>query len=440
MADLLIRGGDVVTLDSGAEVLRGADVAVRDGAIVAVGDAGDGFQPAEVVDARDHLVLPGLFNGHTHSGTVLSRCLAVPETWDPWFDLRYTQDGSLASEPGTPLTGDDAYWAALLAAAEMIRSGTVGFGDQYFFMDRVAEAVLASGLRANLSWCTFGAESGEIGGDLAAVAAFVEKWQEAGDGRILTSFGPHSPYMCEPRFLARTAAVAARLGVGIRLRLAESAEQVDFSLLAYDLTPVEVLDRNGVLDVPVVAAHAAYLSEVDMEILATREASVIACPTVQRAAGLAATPVAALLQAGVKVGVGTDGAGVAGTLDMLRAARDLDAAGVDRLTALRLATRGSAQVLGFTNSGRLRAGACADLILVDCRRPHLWPVGDPLCTAAEAIRGGDVTDVMVGGRWLMRGGRLTTIDEARVMAEAAARAARLAGTRGLNFDSWGKSA
>ena len=424
--DLLIRGGDVVTLDDGAEVLRGADVAVHDGVIVAVGDAGAGFRPDEVVDARDHLVLPGLFNGHTHSGTVLGRCLAVNDTWDPWFDLRYTQDGPLAGEPRTQVTGDDAYWAALLAAAEMIRSGTVGFGDQYYYMDRVADAVLESGLRANLSWCTFGAEGGEIGGDLAAVAAFVERWQGAGDGRILTSLGPHSPYACEPRFLARTAAVAARLGVGIRLRLAESSEQVDFSTLAHDLTPVEVLDRNGVLDVPVVAANAACLSEFDIEILATREVSVVACPTVQRAAGTAATPVAALLQAGVKVGVGTDGAGPVGSLDLLRAAGDLDARGVDRLAALRLATRGSAQILGFTNSGRLRAGACADLIMVDCRRPHLWPVLHPVRTAVEAVRGGDVTDVMVAGKWLMRGGRLTTIDEARVMAEAGARSARLA--------------
>ena len=225
-------------------------------------------------------------------------------------------------------------------------------------------------------------------------------------------------------FLARTAAVAARLGVGIRLRLAESQEQVDFSMLEYDLTPVEVLQRNGVLDVPVVAAHAAYLTDFDMEILATREVAVVACPTVQRAAGLALTPAGALLRAGVKVGVGTDGAGVVGRLDTLRAARDLEGPGVDRASALRLATRGSAQILGFPNSGRLRAGACADLIMVDCRRPGLWPVRDPLRAAEEAVGGGDVTDVMVAGKWLMRGGRLVTIDEERVLAEVAARMER----------------
>ncbi len=269
MGDILIRGADVLTLDAAGTALRGADVAVSNGLLVGVGAAPDDFKPDEIIDARHHIVMPGLYNAHMHSGTVLSRGVAGPGAPDPWFDLRITRDAQVNQVVRSAMTAEDAYWAALLAAAEMIRGGVTGFMDQYFFMDRVAQAALDSGLRANLAWCTFGDESGEIGGDVASISAFVEDWQGAGDGRIRTSFGPHSAYMCSPRFLARTAAVAARMGADIHLRLAESQEQVDLSMLAYDMTPVQLLDQNGVLDLPVVAANVAYLADFDLEILAT---------------------------------------------------------------------------------------------------------------------------------------------------------------------------
>jgi 5-methylthioadenosine/S-adenosylhomocysteine deaminase len=311
----------------------------------------------------------------------------------------------------------------------MIRGGIVGFGDQYFFMDSVARAVLESGLRANLCWCTFGDEGGEIGGSLAAVAAFAEAWQSAGAGRIKTSLGPHSPYLCSPQFLARTAAVAARLGLGIHLRVAESQEQLEFSMLAYDMTPIEVLDKNGVLDVPVVAANAAYMTEVDIAILAARGASVVACPSAQRAAGLAQTPIRALQAARIPVGLGTDGVGLAGSLDLFGAVHDtgigLGGETSQRAEALQLVTLGSAQILGFPKSGVLAPGYTADLVLIDSRKPQLWPLQDPLRSVLTTVRPGDVTHVMVDGEWVLRNGELTTIDEERALAETAARGLRL---------------
>jgi 5-methylthioadenosine/S-adenosylhomocysteine deaminase len=434
MANILIRGGDVLTMEPGVPTVHGIDVAIAGGLVVAVGDVPESFAPDQIVDARHHIVMPGLFNAHMHSGTIYSRGLPPENSLDPWFDLRITQDGQIQHEIESPLSADDAYWAALLVAAELIRGGVVGFGDQYFFMDAVARAALESGLRANLCWCTFGGEDGEIGGDIAAVATFAETWEAAGEGRIKTSLGPHSPYLCPPQFLARTAAVADRLGVGIHLRVSESAEQVDFSSLAYDMTPIEMLNNNGVLDVPAVCVNAAYLSEVDISILAARGACVVACPSAQRAARLSQTPIEQLVAAGVSVGLGTDGAGLVGSLDVFDAMRDAQADLRDgvaqRAEALRLATWGGAQVLGFTNSGVLAPGWCADLILIDERKAHLWPVHDPLTAVLTAARPGDVSDVMVGGNWLLRNGELTTIDEGRALAETETRAARLFGTQG----------
>ncbi len=430
MTNILIRGGDVLTMEAGAAPLLSTDVAVSDGLIAGVGKGLPAdFVPDQIVDARHHVVMPGFFNAHMHSGTVFSRGLPPHDSLDPWFDLRITQDGQVQREHVSPLTAEDAYWAGLLAFAELIRGGTVGFGDQYFFMDAVARATLESGLRANLSWCTFGSDDGEIGGDIAAIVGFAEKWNGAAGGRIKTTLGPHSPYLCSPQFLARSAAVAARLGIGIHLRVSESQEQVDFSTLAYDMTPIEVLNNNGVLDVPVVCANAAYLSEFDIAILAARGACAVACPSAQRASGLGQAPIDQLRAAGISVGLGTDGAGLVGSLDMFDAMRDarVDLRGgvAQRADALRLATWGGAQVLGFTNSGVLAPGRCADLILVDERRAHLWPMRDPLTAVLTAARPGDVSDVMVGGDWLLRDGELTTIDEGRVLAEMESRAERL---------------
>ena len=205
-------------------------------------DAPAGFQPDETLDATNHVLMPGFVNAHTHAPMTFERGWAEDLPLDRWFNERvWVVESQLSDE--------DVYWGALLAVAEMIRGGTVAFADHYFYMDRVAEAVEASGLRALLAWCVFGEEN-NIGTDLHGTVDFVQRWQGAADGRIRTVLGPHSPYMCEPRFLARTAAVAARLGVGIHIHLAESQEQVDNSLRLHDRSPVEVLETNGVFDVP----------------------------------------------------------------------------------------------------------------------------------------------------------------------------------------------
>ena len=195
------------------------------------------------------------------------------------------------------------------------------------------------------------------------------------------------------------------------------------------MTPVQVLDQNGVLDLPVVAANVAYLSDSDLEILTTRRVKVVACPKAQAGAGLAISPMSLLHAAGINLALGTDSVGLVGSLDMFEVMRSAAShlAGYQQAPSLvlGLGAWGGAQVLGFVNCGRLAPGHAADLILIDCRRPHLWPVRDPLETVLQCVRGGDVTDVMVAGRWLMRKGELVTIDEERVLAETGRRGAML---------------
>jgi len=431
MAKTLIRDLDIITLDDHGSVLRGADLAIADGRIVAVGQGPRDFAPDETVDGSHHVAMPGFFNAHTHAAMTLVRGWAEDLPLDRWFNERIWVAESALQE-------EDVYWGAALAAAEMIRSGTVGFADHYFWMDQVAKVVQESGLRATLAWCVFGLEDGEIGTDLQGTAEFVERWQGASDGRIRTLLGPHSPYICSDYFLARTAAVAARLGTGIHIHLSESQEQVNNSLERYDRTPVELLEANGIFNVPTIAAHCIAVQEREIqEILLERGVHVVQCPNCHMKLGMGTTPVVELLGAGVNVALGTDGAASNNNLDMLEEAqlaslvqkhdrRDPEALPGD--VVLRMATQNGALAMGFADSGVLAPGRAADLILFDFDKPHLWPRHDLVSNVLHAAHSPDISDVMVAGRWLMRDRMLLTLEEERIRHEAEKRAFRMVGS------------
>jgi 5-methylthioadenosine/S-adenosylhomocysteine deaminase len=426
MTRTLIEHADTITLDDAGHRHYDAEIAVDNGTIVAVGRAPGSFAPHETVSARGRILLPAFFNAHTHSPMALFRGWAPSESLDVWLD-----DPEWLSESG--LSGDDVYWGARLAACEMIRSGVAGFGDQYFYMDRVAEAVLESGLRATLSWCTFGGET-EIGRDLAGIAAFVEEYEGAGDGRIHTALGPHALGECTPVFLARTAAVAARLGSGIHLHLAVSRPKAQAALLNYGMTEVEMLNRNGVLDVPVVAAHAIHVTETDREILSSKGVVCVQCPTFQARRGLGATPVAALWSAAVAVALGSERPTASGRLDMLHEVRlaallqsAIGSGPADDQAVLGMATREAARALGFGQSGVIAPGYAADLMMISRDTARLSRGPELVEVVLYSGQSRDVSDLMVAGRWLMRDWKLLTLDEDQIVREAQTRGRRLVG-------------
>ena len=385
MATLLVRHVDIVTLDDSGTILRDAELAVEGDRIVAVGKAPAGFRADETLDAPNRVALPGFANAHTHAPMTFERGWAEDLPLDRWFNERvWVVESQLAEE--------DVYWGAMLAMAEMIRGGTVAFADHYFYMDRVGEAAAQAGLRGLLAWCVFG-DDHNIGTDLPGTVDFVQRWQGAANGRIRTILGPHSPYMCEPVFLARTAAVAARLGVGIHIHLAESQQQVQNSLAKFDRTPVELLEANGVFDVPTIAAHCIAISEVDQDILARRGVTVVQCPNCHMKLGMGVTPVPALLAKGVNVALGTDGTASSNDLNMLKEARL--AALIQKLhhadpelmpgdLSLRMATQNGAKALGWPDSGAIAPGKLADFILLDADQPHWRP---RFCVCSHAVSG-----------------------------------------------------
>lgn len=429
MTSILIRNAHVITLDIHDHVFPSADIAISDGVILAIGAAPDGFRPEKIIEASDHVALPGFFNAHAHVAMTLERGWAEDLPLDRWFNERVWVAESALEE-------EDIYWGAALAACEMIRGGTVAFADHYFWMDRVARVVEESGLKALLAWCVFGlgAEQ-EIGGTtLERTIGFVKEYQGAAGGRIHTILGPHSPYICSPEFLARVARESERLGTGVHLHLSESKGQFDASLAQHGKSPAALVADLGLLDRPSVAAHCLYLTEADMGILAKKGTTVAHCPKTYMKLSMGVAPVLDLLRRGVNVAVGTDGPASNNNLDMLESTRlavlvqklhSGDPEVLPSLAALRLATQAGARALGFPNSGELAPGRSADLILMDLRRPHLCPRHDLAANVVHAAQSADVSHVMVNGRILLRDHQLITMDEERIRYEAEQRALRM---------------
>ena len=425
MGTILIRDADVLTLNEKSDVLRRTRIAIAEGKIQAIGDIPDAFTADETIDASDHLVMPGFFNAHTHASMTFERGWADDLPFDRWLNERIWVAESA-------LTPEDVRWGAYLAAAEMIRSGTVGFADHYFHMDEVAEVVQEAGLRGVLAWCVFGTgDEAEIGGGLEETVDFVQRWQGAANGRIRTVLGPHSPYACPPRFLEKVAGRAAQLKVGIHIHLSEFRDQLESSLAKHGVTPVKFLEQMGILDRPTIAAHCIWITAEDMDMLQAKGVNVVQCPNCHMKLGMGVTPVPELLERGVNVCLGTDGPASNNDLDMLEEARlatlmqkshHLDPVALPAEVALRLGTQNSAKALGFLDSGVIAPGRAADLIIFDFGKPHLRPRHNLLSNVMYSAKSPDISHVIVDGHLLMKDGVLTTLDEERILYEAERRA------------------
>ena len=428
MAKIMIKNADVLTLNESGNVLRRTDIAIAEGRIQSIGAVPSGFVADETIEASDHVVMPGFFNAHTHAAMTFERGWADDLPFDRWLNEKIWVAESA-------LTPEDVRWGAYLAAAEMIRSGTVGFADHYFYMDKVAQVVEEAGLRATLAWCVFGmgAET-EVGAGLEETVDFVQRWQGAANGRIRTVLGPHSPYACPPDFLEAVASRAAELGVGIHIHLSEFPDQVESSLAKHGVTPVAFLEQRGILDNPTLAAHCIHITPEDMDIFQAKQVNVVQCPNCHMKLGMGVTPVPELLARGVNVALGTDGPASNNDLDMLEEAHlatlmqknhHMDPVILPAELTLRLATQHGARALGFPESGVIAPGRPADLIIFDFRKPHLRPRHNLLSNIMYSAKSPDISHVIVDGQVLMKEGELTTLDEERILYEAEKRAFRM---------------
>jgi len=428
MPDLHLRHVYAVTMDDHFTVIDDATIVVSGERILYAGPAAGAPAPkadARVIDAAGKVALPGLINTHTHLAMTLFRGAADDLPLKAWLEEKIW--------PVEPrITPADVYWASLLGIAEMLHAGVTTFNDMYWHVEAVADAVRESGIRAGLAGVVFGTlpNSEAI---LTRAIERVKAFLDEGHPRIIPCFGPHAPYTVPVPMLRRIIEAASELGVSIHTHLSETSDEVAQSLQTANMTPIAAMHAIGLFTVPALAAHCVHATAEEIDLLAERRVGVAHCPSSNMKLGSGVAPVPALLNAGVTVGLGSDGAGSNNTLDIMREMRQAallhkvggDPTAVSAPRALHLATRGGALALGRTDLGALQAGKLADMILLDFDKPHLTPAGRVVSDLVYAAYGSDVDTVIVHGQVLMEGRKLLTLDEERIRAKVNESARRL---------------
>ena len=392
-------------------------------------EIGSDLSGDERLDATDSLVTPGLVNAHTHVAMTLLRGYADDKPLESWL-----REDIWPAE--AELEPEDIRAGTELGAIEMIRSGTTAFADMYFEIPEIAAAVDAAGMRAVLGYgaITIGKDEAAAREDVARSLDVAREFDGAADGRISTAFEPHSLTTAGGEYLREIVSEVREAGVPIHYHANETRDEVDPIVEERGVRPLEYAADLGLLREGDFIAHGVHLDETEIDLLAETGAAVVHCPAsnMKLASGMA--PVQRLLDAGVTVALGTDGAASNNDLDVFDELRDAamlgklaadDAAAVDAPSAVRMATAGSADAIGVPG-GRIEPGAAADVAGVDLSAPHLVPEHDAVSNLAYAARGSDVRHTVCDGRVLMRDREVLTLDEERVLAEARERAAALA--------------
>jgi 5-methylthioadenosine/S-adenosylhomocysteine deaminase len=425
MTKLRIAGGTVLRP---GETVEEADVLVdsESGTIVAVGDPEEIPEGDETLDAENSLVMPGLVNAHTHVAMTLLRGYADDKQLDAWL-----QEDIWPVE--AELTAEDVRAGTELGLLEMVRSGTTAFADMYFEVPEIVDAVEDAGLRARVGHGVVTVAKDDEGAreDLDASLEIAREFDGAADGRVKTAFMPHSLTTVGEEYLREYVTEARGDGVPIHYHANETEDEVEPIVEERGERPLEYASDLDMTDGSDFAAHGVHVDETEIELLAETGTGVVHCPAsnMKLASGMA--PVQKLLDAGVTVGLGTDGAASNNDLDMFDEMRDAamvgklaenDASAVPAESVVRMATQGSSDALGF-DSGRIEEGANADLAVVDLDAVHLTPRHDLVSHLVYAARGSDVRHTMCDGAVLMRDGEVLTLDAEAVRERAAERAA-----------------
>jgi len=424
--ELVIRGASI----DGTE----HDIGIEGGRIAWMGDpgAGGGADPsaARTIDGRGLHAFPGLRNGHTHAAMTLFRGYGDDLPLMEWLRTRIWPAEAR-------LTEEDVYHGTRLALVEMIRSGTTYFNDMYWHQPGVVRAVEELGLRAHVGsvFIDHGDPSGvEAGAQRDAVLEQVEERHALGP-RIQVALAPHAIYSVAPESLVWMGEQAAKHDLIVHIHLSETRDEVDACVEKHGLRPAFLLQRLGLLGPNLVVAHGVYLDPEEMGLLAEHGATVVTNPTANmKLATGGIFDFRTARAAGLHVALGTDGPGSNNNLDMIEEMKMLAlvqkhrAADPTVLTAhdaLAMATTVPAETFRL-GSGRLEAGAPADLILVDLSHPSTQPVHDPVSALVYAANGRAVHTTICDGAVLMHEGRLEVVDEDEVVAGAVAVARGLA--------------
>jgi len=424
--DLLVWGGTIVTMDSARQVIDDGGIAVRAGRIVAIGSRVQieaRYTSRQRVNATGKLITPGLINGHTHIPMVLFRGLADDLDLQEWL-TKYIFPAEAKN-----VTEDFVRVGARLGLAEMIRGGTTTYCDMYYFEDAIAEETSKAGVRGVLGETVIDfpvADNKTNAEAMTYVEKFVSRWK--GNDLIVPAIAPHAPYTVSEDHLKAVRAFSDRTGAAIVTHVSETKRELDDSIKAKGASPVAYLERIGFLSERVIAAHMVWPQGSDIEILKKRRVGVVHNPQSNMKLASGVAPVPKMMEQGVLLGLGTDGAASNNDLNMweemdtvakLHKVFSGDPKVISAQQAFELATIRGAQALHLEKEiGSLEVGKRADLLLIERDSLNQIPLYNIYSDLVYATKASDVEGVIINGRVVMQNRRLLTLDEVSIKRDA----------------------
>jgi len=434
--DTLIKARWIIPVDPHRKVLENHALAIQAGRIVDILPAERAlaqYQATQVEDLPNHALIPGLVNAHTHAAMSLLRGNADDLPLMEWlhghiWPLEQRFAGEAFVRDGTDL-----------AMAEMLRGGVTCFNDMYFFPETTARQAIQAGMRATVGMILVDFPTGWAAGPdeyLSKGLALFDSLR--GEPLVKAAFAPHAPYTVSDEPLARLRTLAEELDIPIHMHLHETAGEVEQGRASHGMRPLKRLAQLDVLGPRFIAVHMTQLTGEEIEAYAATGGSIVHCPESNLKLASGFCPLAKLLDAGINVALGTDGAASNNDLDILGEMRMAallakgvanDARAVPAATALRMATLNGAKALGLEQEiGSLEIGKSADIAALNMGDIETQPLFDPISDIVYAASRHQVTDVWVAGRRLLNKRELTTLDCGDIAARAVAWRERLAST------------
>ena len=414
---LLIKNANLLDMVGDVPNVRKTDILVLDNRIAKIEENIE--EPdAQIIDAKENIVMPGLVNTHTHLAMSIFRGYKDDKKLMDWLE-------NAIFPVEDKLQPDDIYWNSYLSCIELIKSGTTTFNDMYFRMDKTIEAAEESGLRAVIAWCI---TDTSIKDKITRTREYHEKYNFP-DSKIKVYVSAHAPYSCSPDTIQLCVDLAKELDTGIHIHLSETLEEDKIIREIYGKTGTEYLNDLQVFDVPVVLAHGIYISDSDIEILKNIKGGISHNPISNCKLSSGVCDVTKLRKNGIKVGLGTDGIGSTTTLDMfeemktaayLQKINTMDPTSIKAYDILKMATIEGAKVLCLDDEiGTVEVGKKADLIIINKDKTHLYPENDLCTNLVYSANGADVDTVIVDGKVLMQNRKLISINEKLVRKNVA---------------------
>lgn len=425
--NILIKGAQAIVPQDDNDVVINADIYIEGDRITGINKRPDGFKEDKVIDGTDRLVIPGLVNCHTHSYMAFMRNAADDLSFMDWLFGRIDPIEQ-------KMSNEDTYWGALLAIIEMVKSGTTCFNDMQMNPFQTTKAVKESGMRAVISRGLVGNGNDE-GGRRRINETYAEMDFCKDCDRITFMMGPHAPYTCDEEYFKIVASEAKKAGVGVHIHLSESESEIEGVREKYDCTPIEMAERNGLFDGLCVAAHCVRIDEKDMDILKAHNVSVVTNPASNMKLGNGFAPVKEMMDKGINVCLGTDGAASnnslnlfheLGLLTLIHKGTHKTPQCISAKEAFKIATINGAKALGLDKEiGTIEVGKKADLAIIDLENPSLMPANDMIAALSYSANGSEVDTVIIDGCVVMEGKKMLTVDEKTVYAKVNEIAGRL---------------